>query len=83
DMQRMHMMMPGMEQGMKEFDLRGRSGMRMMEGDMGLRESRTLEPGTRFKMLSPSRVRVKSPQRLKVEKEQKAKADSVRKELKR
>ncbi|MEP6905558.1 MAG: PDZ domain-containing protein, partial [Gemmatimonadales bacterium] len=46
DMQRMHMMMPGMEQGMKEFDMRSLPRMRMMEGDMGSRESRILEPGT-------------------------------------
>ena len=70
-MERMRMMMPGMEQHMKEFDLRAMPRMRMMEGEFNNR-------------LRPSRVRVISPeQRLKVEKEQKAKTDSVKKALKR
>ena len=85
-MERMHMMMPGMEQRMKEFDLQSMPRMRMMEGEFNnrLRPSRALEPGTRFRLRSPARVRVISPeQRLKVEKEQKAKTDSVKKALKR
>jgi hypothetical protein len=84
-MERMHMMMPGMEQRMKEFDLQSMPRMRMMEGEFNnrLRPSRALEPGTRFRLRSPARVRVISPeQRLKVEKEQKAKTDSVKKALK-
>ena len=84
-MERMRMMMPGMEQHMKEFNLRSMPRMRMMEGEFNnrLRPSRILEPGTRFNLRSPARVRVISPERrLQVEKEQKARADSVRKTLK-
>ena len=71
-MERMRMMMPGMEQRMKEFDLQSMPRMRMMEGEFNnhLNPSRLLEPGTRFRLRSPARVRVISPeQRLKVEKE--------------
>jgi len=83
-MERMRMMMPGMEQRMREFDLRNGSRIRTMEGEFNRHfgPSHLLVPG--YRMRSPVRVRVSSPERrLRVEKEQKARADSVRKTLKR
>lgn len=83
-MERMRMMMPGMEQGMREFDLRAAPRIRTMEGEFNhhFGPSHLLVPG--FRSRSLVRPRVSSPERrLRVEKLQKAKADSVRKTLKR
>ncbi|MEP6600991.1 MAG: PDZ domain-containing protein [Nitrospirota bacterium] len=80
-MERMHMMMPGMEPGMRAMEMIPR--MRMMEGEMGRLRSRSMEHGGTYRLRSPARVRVYSPSRLKEEKIEKARADSAKAKAKR